>query len=270
MLVIGCGAGVTAGAVSIDPLRQGPDDRRDRAARAAASSRRTSPSTTSTSSRIPKVTIHIDDARHYLLTTNEKFDAITSDPLDPWVKGAATLYTREFFEVVKEHLNPGRRRDAVRAAVREQRRGGEERDRDVPRGVPERRGVRATRYNGQGYDLVLFGQVEAGKINVDEMQATARRSRRTPPIAQSLREIGINSAIDLFATYAGQRSDMKPWLSDAQINTRSQPAAAVSRRPRPEPLSERRDLQGMIREVKYPERTVRRSPTRRSRRCAPR
>jgi spermidine synthase len=51
--------------------------------------------------------VHLDDARHYLLTTNEKFDAITSDPLDPWVKGAATLYTREFFQVVKDHLNPG-------------------------------------------------------------------------------------------------------------------------------------------------------------------
>ena len=34
----------------------------------------------------PKVKIHLDDARHYLLTTDEKFDAITSDPLDPWVK----------------------------------------------------------------------------------------------------------------------------------------------------------------------------------------
>ena len=29
------------------------------------------------------VTVHIDDARHFLLTTDEKFDAITSDPLDP-------------------------------------------------------------------------------------------------------------------------------------------------------------------------------------------
>ena len=87
----------------------------------------------------PKVTIHIDDARHFLLTTDEKFDAITSDPLDPWVKGAATLYTREFFELVKRHLNPGRRRHAVRAALREQPGGGEERDRHVLRGVPERR-----------------------------------------------------------------------------------------------------------------------------------
>ncbi len=55
----------------------------------------------------PKVHIRIDDARHFLLTTKEKFDAITSDPLDPWVKGAAMLYTREFFDIAKAHLNPG-------------------------------------------------------------------------------------------------------------------------------------------------------------------
>ena len=55
----------------------------------------------------PKTRLVLDDARHFLLTTNEKFDAITSDPLDPWVKGAAALYTREFFDEVKQHLNPG-------------------------------------------------------------------------------------------------------------------------------------------------------------------
>ena len=54
-----------------------------------------------------KVQVRIDDGRHYLLTTRERFDAITADPLDPWVKGAANLYTKEFFEAVKRHLNPG-------------------------------------------------------------------------------------------------------------------------------------------------------------------
>ena len=38
-------------------------------------------------------------------------------------------------------------------------------------------------------------------------------------IATSLREIGIFSAVDLFGTYAGRRSDMQNWLSDAIINT---------------------------------------------------
>src|SRR5271170_465862 len=48
-----------------------------------------------------------DDARHYVLTTPEKFDIITSDPIHPWVKGSATLYSKEYFELVKQHLNPG-------------------------------------------------------------------------------------------------------------------------------------------------------------------
>jgi spermidine synthase len=53
----------------------------------------------------PRVEIVYDDARHYILTTNEKFDIITSDPIHPWVKGAASLYTKEYFELVKSHLN---------------------------------------------------------------------------------------------------------------------------------------------------------------------
>src|SRR3984957_12562764 len=48
-----------------------------------------------------------DDARHYLLTTPETFDIITSDPIHPWIKGSATLYTTEYFELCKRHLNPG-------------------------------------------------------------------------------------------------------------------------------------------------------------------
>ena len=58
-----------------------------------------------------------DDARHFVLTTPEKFDIITSDPIHPWVKGSATLYTTEYFEMVKDHLNPGGSGHAVGAAV---------------------------------------------------------------------------------------------------------------------------------------------------------
>ena len=54
-----------------------------------------------------QVDIRIDDGRHFLATTAERFDAITSDPLDPWVKGAAALYTREFWQLCKSRLNDG-------------------------------------------------------------------------------------------------------------------------------------------------------------------
>ncbi len=48
-----------------------------------------------------------DDGRHFLRTTREKFDIITSDPIDPWVKGCASLNTVEYYQMCRDHLNPG-------------------------------------------------------------------------------------------------------------------------------------------------------------------
>ncbi len=216
VLVIGCGAGVTAGAVSIDP--QVKDQ-------TIAEIEPLVPRVVSTYFaehnfnviNNPKVKVHLDDARHYLLTTDEKFDAITSDPLDPWVKGAATLYTREFFQVVKDHLNPGgvvtlfvQLYESTEAAAKSEIATFLE---AFPNGA-----VFANTINGAGYDLVLFGQLEDSKINVDAVQARLA-DPANDAIAQSLRQIGIFSAVDLFGTYAGRRSDMQGWLSDAIINT---------------------------------------------------
>jgi len=216
VVVIGCGAGVTAGAVSVDPLVKNQ------------TIAEIEPLVPNVVSKYfgehnfhvvdnPKVHIHLDDARHYLLTTDEKFDAVTSDPLDPWVKGAATLYTREFFDVVKNHLNPGgvvtlfvQLYESNEAAVKSEVATFLE---AFPDGA-----VFANTANGQGYDLVLFGQLGGGKINVDDVQ-----KRLSDPaneaITNSLREIGIYNAIDLFGTYAGGTRDMKNWLKDASINT---------------------------------------------------
>ncbi|HET9541191.1 MAG TPA: fused MFS/spermidine synthase [Candidatus Limnocylindria bacterium] len=216
VLVIGCGAGVTAGAVSVDPLVKD---------QTIAEIEPLVPQVVSTHFsahnfdvvRNPKVKVHLDDARHYLLTTDEKFDAITSDPLDPWVKGAATLYTREFFNVVKSHLNPG---GVVTLFVQLYESTEEAAKSEIatfleafPNGA-----VFANTINGQGYDLVLFGQLEDGKIDVDAVQARLNDPANAP-ITNSLREIGINSAVELFGTYAGQRSDMAGWLKDGIINT---------------------------------------------------
>ena len=55
----------------------------------------------------PRATIVYDDARHYVLTTKDKFDIIASDPLDVFVKGTAGLYSKEYFQAVRDHLNPG-------------------------------------------------------------------------------------------------------------------------------------------------------------------
>jgi spermidine synthase len=215
VLVIGCGAGVTAGAVSIDPAVE----RLTIAEIEPLVPRVVSTYFAEHNFNVvanPKTRVVLDDARHFLLTTEQKFDAITSDPLDPWVKGAAMLYSREFFQTVKEHLNPG---GVVTLFVQLYESNPEAVKSEIatfleafPNGV-----VWGNTQNGAGYDLVLLGQVERAKIDVDAIEAKLRRSEYAP-LAQSLAEIGMFSAVDLFSTYAGRRPDLDPWLRDAAIN----------------------------------------------------
>ncbi|MDP9322766.1 MAG: fused MFS/spermidine synthase [Acidobacteriota bacterium] len=215
VLVIGCGAGVTAGAVSIDPAVEHET---------IAEIEPLVPRVVSTYFseynfdvvRNPKVRVHVDDARHFLFTTREKFDAITSDPLDPWVKGAAMLYTKEFFETVKAHLNPGgavtlfvQLYESNTAAVKSEIATFLE---VFPGGV-----VWGNTNNGAGYDLVLLGQAEPTQIDVEAVQRHLSEPSMAP-VARSLGEIGMYSAIDLFSNYAGMKSDLAPWLADAAIN----------------------------------------------------
>jgi spermidine synthase len=55
----------------------------------------------------PKLKIVFNDGRNFLMTTKEKFDVITADPIHPWFSGAGYLYSSEYFKLAAQHLNPG-------------------------------------------------------------------------------------------------------------------------------------------------------------------
>src|SRR5437764_4635996 len=80
VLVIGCGAGVTAGAVSIDPAVE-----RETIAEIEPLVPRVVSTYFSDHNfdvvRNPKVHVRIDDARHFVETTRERIVAVTSDTL---------------------------------------------------------------------------------------------------------------------------------------------------------------------------------------------
>jgi spermidine synthase len=164
----------------------------------------------------PRVEVVIDDARHFILTTQEKFDIITSDPIHPWIKGSATLYSKEYFELCRRRLNRGglitqwvplyeSTLDAVKSEIATF-------FEVFPQGT-----IWGNDATGLGYDVVLLGQDGTMSISVDGLQERLDRDDHQS-VAQSIKEVGFPSAVDLLSTYAGQGPDLEPWLKGAEIN----------------------------------------------------
>ena len=157
-----------------------------------------------------------DDARHYILTAPEKFDVITTDPIHPWVKGTSTLYSKEYYELVRSHLNPG--------GVVAQWLPLYESDEETVKTelatffrVFPNATVWGNYLNGDGYDLVLVGREENSLINVGQMQQRLDQPQYSR-VAASLADVEFHSAVDLLATYVGRSSDLAPILANTQIN----------------------------------------------------
>ena len=77
--------------------------------------------------------------------------------------------------------------------------------------------VWANAIEGAGYDLFLLGQNGPTKIDVDQIQARLDNPAYAR-VANSLRDVGFASAVDLLSIYSGQESDLQTWLRMPTIN----------------------------------------------------
>jgi len=215
VLVVGFGAGVTAGAFVVHPEVRNITICEIEPLIPQASSKYFAAENHDVF-HDPRTRMVYDDARHFVLTTKEKFDIITSDPIHPWVKGTATLYSKEYFELVKKHLNPG--------GVITQWVPLYESDFDTvkselatffdvfPNGT-----IWGNDISGEGYDLVLLAQVEPTKIDIDALEKRMARDDHKL-VRRSLAEVNFHSIPQLLGTYAGRASDLQSWLQGAQVN----------------------------------------------------
>lgn len=101
--VIGLGGGVTAGAVSqhhsmVDVIELSPS-----VVESAAWFSHVNYNVL----RQPNVTLRIDDGRNFLLSRSGRYDVITADLIQPEHAGAGSLYSREYFRLVRRALAPG-------------------------------------------------------------------------------------------------------------------------------------------------------------------
>lgn len=215
VLIVGCGAGVTAGSFVLHPSVRRivicdiePLIPRVVATHFARENHGVL--------RDPRVEVVHDDARHYVATTRESFDIITSDPIHPWVKGSAVLYSREYFELCRRRLNPGGLvtqwvplYESDRAVVRSEL--------ATFRSVFPHGTIWSNDDEGLGYDTVLLGQADPLRINVSVLRQRLAHPA-FQPVLLDLDELGLGSTHDLLSTYAGGLPELGSWLAGAEIN----------------------------------------------------
>jgi spermidine synthase len=165
----------------------------------------------------PKTRIVYDDARHYLMTTNDMYDIIASDPLDVFVKGTAALYSLEYYESIKRHLNPGGIFTLYVPLYETDELTFKSELATFFRAFPQGSVWSNTR-DGLGYDMVFMGQVGSLKIDLDKAQAKYDLPENAG-VRESLHEIGVDSIPDLFSTFTGTSADLNRWVGRSPLNT---------------------------------------------------
>jgi spermidine synthase len=207
VLVISFASGVTVGAVTRYPVREIVAVEIEPAVMEASRFFETVNHRPLQDCRVKMV---LNDARNYLLVTPQQFDVIISEPSNPWMSGPAKLFTREFFQLGKEHLKPGgiftqwlqlyglepvylktlvRTFQSVFPAVR--------------------------LFQPSEGDLLLLGSEQEWQVPFLQM---ARRMAE-PGIANDLRRVGIHTIYDLLVTFRLGTKEIEAYTGEGPYNT---------------------------------------------------
>jgi spermidine synthase len=143
----------------------------------------------------PRVRVHVEDGRYFLQATNRRFDLITGEPPPPGAAGVVNLYTREYFQLVRDRLVDGGMVTYW-----------------LPIHSLSERGSRAilrafcdvfddcSLWNGIGRDLMLVGTRDARQRVTAEHFA---RQWRDPKVAEELVAVGFEHPEQLGALFIG-------------------------------------------------------------------
>ncbi len=213
VLVICCGSGMTAGAIlqhkSVEKLTLCEIERQ-----VTVAARKYFGPQNHGALDDPRLEVVIDDGRHFLATTREKFDIISTDPIHPWVRGAASLYTQEFYQLCREHLNPGGvvtqwvpLYESSEAAVKCELA-------TLLKVFPH-----AALYSGQGnlygYDMIAVGSLDESRL---DPALVAIEWNTSPEIRNSLVDVGYIDPETFQGAFVAYGSELTDWLSTAEIN----------------------------------------------------
>ncbi len=148
------------------------------------------------------------DAAHLLRGTSRSYDAIVSEPSNPWVAGMSDLFTREAFEAARARLRPGGVFGAWFHAYSTSAEVVSSIAATFHAVFPEAALVEVT----PGQDYLLLG-VRDGRVDLD----TALRRLEDPTVQRLLRAANVSDAAALVARFVGGRRAVEAIAGDAPV-----------------------------------------------------
>ncbi len=154
----------------------------------------------------PRVSIHIEDGRLFLQTTDRTFDIITAEPPPPKNAGIVNLYTREYFQLLHERLAPG---GVVTYWLPVYQLSVEE-SKAVVKGFCQAFGD-CSLWTGAGTEWMLVG---TRGFRGPAHEADFRRLWQEPGLGPGLSSIGIERPEQLGALFIGDSEFLAEWTGD--------------------------------------------------------
>jgi spermidine synthase len=154
----------------------------------------------------PRVRVHIEDGRYLLQTTDRRFDLITGEPPPPGIADVESLYSREYFQLVRGRLAEGGivtywlpLSDLTDASARAVLRAFCDTFEDC------------SLWNGSGTHLMMVGSRNAAGGVSEEAFA---RQWRDPTIAAEMMQLGLERPEQLGALFIGDADYLRALVGD--------------------------------------------------------
>lgn len=155
----------------------------------------------------PRIKIHIEDGRYFLLTTERRFDLITGEPPPPKLNGIVNLYTQEYFQLIHDRLSEGGM-VTYWLPVYQMR-------------VSETKAIlkgfcnvfeSCSLWSGSGFEWMMVG-IKNPIRPVTEEQLS--RQWNDPAVGPEMRYLGLESPEQLGSLFIGDGKKLRNWTADS-------------------------------------------------------
>lgn len=165
----------------------------------------------------PRVRVHLEDGRNFLLASRERWDCILSDSIHPRYPGNATLYTVDYFRLCRSRLAEGGvvstwlpvyslTPESLRSIVRSMR--------EV---FPQ---TSAWYLNSTVNEfVVIIGRTDGAAIDVARMEEAFAQ----PAVAASLARVGLETPLDVLDFLVAEGDELGALASDARLHRDDHP-----------------------------------------------